>query len=251
MATIRAAHELAGQAADPLNEQTRGLQPMKEVIKYYSTGRGALACRRRVSASCARGRPREPRMQFHMAMPATTAQSAARARARMTVVIGQCRPDSRGSIHVKSSTPGVEPRSGELLSAHIDRTPRFAGMQIAARSSRPSLEKYIAFENKPGKDVNSYDEWLDYAERPARRPITWSAPARWHDPMAVVDDRCACTASPAPGHRRLDHADRTLGIPTPYDHGSREGADMLKRMPGRRSRPRLSAGDWGQAESGF
>ena len=121
----------------------------------------------------------------------------------MTVVIGQCRPDSRGSIHIKSATPGVEPAiRPNFLSAQIDRDATVAGMQIARKIvSHPSMAKYIAFENKPGKDVNSYDEWLDL--RPpatARRPTMSSAPARWAAtrwPWSTTG--CGSTASPGCG----------------------------------------------------
>ena len=52
----------------------------------------------------------------------------------MTVVIGQCRPDLRGSIHIKSATPGVEPAiRPNFLSAQIDRDATVAGMQIARK----------------------------------------------------------------------------------------------------------------------
>ena len=66
-----------------------------------------------------------------------------------------------------------------------------AGMQIARKIvSHPSMEKYIAFENKPGKDVNSYDEWLDYARQNGQTTYHVVGTCKMgSDPMAVVDDR--------------------------------------------------------------
>src|SRR5436190_19102066 len=53
----------------------------------------------------------------------------------MTVILGQCRPDSRGSIHIKSPTPGTEPAiRPNCLSAETDRDAAVAGMQIGRKS---------------------------------------------------------------------------------------------------------------------
>ncbi|GEP60868.1 GMC family oxidoreductase [Reyranella soli] len=179
-----------------LNEQTRGLSLVKEVIKYYTTGRGALALTAGVVYGFVRTRPGldSPDMQFHMAHASyDTAQKRLLEREPgMTVVIGQCRPDSRGSIHIKSATPGVEPAiRPNFLTAQIDRDATVAGMQIARKIvSHPSMEKYIAFENKPGKDVNSYDEWLDFARGNGQTTYHVCGTCKMgSDPMAVVDDR--------------------------------------------------------------
>jgi choline dehydrogenase len=179
-----------------LNEQTRGLSLVKEVLKYYTTGRGALALTAGVVYGFVRTRPGldAPDMQFHMAHASydTAQKRLLEKEPGMTVVIGQCRPDSRGSIHIKSATPGVEPAiRPNFLSAQIDRDATVAGMQIARKIvSHPSLEKYIAFENKPGKDVNSYDEWLDYARQNGQTTYHVVGTCKMgSDAMAVVDDR--------------------------------------------------------------
>ncbi len=179
-----------------LNEQTRGLNLMREVIKYYTTGRGALALTAGVVYGFVRTRPglESPDMQFHMAHASydTAQKRLLEKEPGMTVVIGQCRPDSRGSIHIRSATPGVEPAiRPNFLSAQIDRDAAVAGMQIARRIvSHPSMEKYIAFENKPGKDVNSYDEWLDFARATGQTTYHVCGTCKMgSDPMAVVDDR--------------------------------------------------------------
>jgi len=135
-----------------------------------------------------------PDMQFHMAHASyDSAQKRLLEREPgMTVVIGQCRPDSRGSIHIKSATPGMEPAiRPNFLSAQTDRDATVAGMQIARKIVyHPSLSKYIAFENKPGKDVNTYDEWLAFARANGQTTYHVVGTCKMgHDPMAVVDDR--------------------------------------------------------------
>ncbi|MFI5029862.1 MAG: GMC family oxidoreductase [Reyranellales bacterium] len=179
-----------------LNQETRGLNLVKEVLKYYTTGRGALSLTAGVVYGFVRTRPglESPDMQFHMAHASyNSAQKRLLEREPgMTVVIGQCRPDSRGSIHIKSATPGTEPAiRPNFLSAQTDRDATVAGMQIARKIvSHPSLSKYIAFENTPGDKVQSYDEWLDFARGNGQTTYHVIGTCKMgSDPMAVVDDR--------------------------------------------------------------
>ena len=133
-------------------------------------------------------------MQFHMA-PASYDSAQKRLLERepgMTVVIGQCRPDSRGSIHIKSPVPGSEPAiRPSFLSAQTDRDATVAGMQIARKiMQHPSIAKYVAFENNPGDKVQTYDEWLDFARHTGQTTYHVIGTCKMgSDPMAVVDDR--------------------------------------------------------------
>ena len=179
-----------------LNEQTRGLSLVGEVLKYYLSGKGALSLTAGVVFGFVRTRPglETPDMQFHMA-PASYDSAQKRLLERepgMTVVIGQCRPDSRGSIHIKSPTPGSEPAiRPNFLSAQIDRDATVAGMQIARKiMQNPKVAQYVAFENHPGDKVQSYDEWLDFARRTGQTTYHVIGTCKMgSDPMAVVDDR--------------------------------------------------------------
>jgi choline dehydrogenase len=179
-----------------LNQETRGLSLVKEVLKYYTMGKGALSLTAGVVYGFVRTRPglETPDMQFHMAHASyDSAQKRLLEREPgMTVVIGQCRPDSRGSIHIKSAIPGSEPAiRPNFLSAQTDRDATVAGMQIARKIvSHPSMAKYIAFENNPGDKVQSYDEWLDFARHNGQTTYHVIGTCRMgSDPMAVVDDR--------------------------------------------------------------
>ena len=179
-----------------LNERTRGLNLVKEVVRYYTSGRGALALTAGVVYGFVRTRPGldSPDMQFHMAHASyDTAQKRDLEREPgMTVVIGQCRPDSRGSIHIKSAIPGSAPSiRPNFLSAQTDRDATVAGMQIARKIvSHPSMSKYIAFENNPGDKVQSYDEWLSFARGNGQTTYHVIGTCKMgSDPMAVVDDR--------------------------------------------------------------
>jgi choline dehydrogenase len=179
-----------------LNEQTRGLALLREIARYYASGSGILTWTAGVVFGFVRTRPGldSPDMQFHMA-PASydTAQKRLLEREPgLTVVIGQCRPDSRGSIHIKSPTPGAEPAiRPNFLSAQLDRDTTVAGMQIVRKiMQQPAMAKYIAFENNPGDKVQSYDEWLDFARRSGQTTYHVIGTCKMgRDPMAVVDER--------------------------------------------------------------
>jgi choline dehydrogenase len=179
-----------------LNQETRGLALVKEVLKYYTTGRGALSLTAGVVYGFVRTRPglETPDMQFHMAHASydSAQKRLLEKEPGMTVVIGQCRPDSRGSIHIKSSTPGSEPAiRPNFLSAQTDRDATVAGMQIARKiMQHPAIAKYVAFENNPGDKVQSYDEWLDFARRTGQTTYHVIGTCKMgSDPMAVVDER--------------------------------------------------------------
>jgi len=179
-----------------LNEQTRGLALLREIARYYTSGSGILTWTAGVVFGFVRTRPGldSPDMQFHMA-PASYDTAQKRLLERdpgMTVVIGQCRPDSRGSIHIKSRAPGTEPAiRPNFLSAQLDRDTTVAGMQIVRKiMQHPAIAKYIAYENNPGDKVQSYDEWLDFARRSGQTTYHVIGTCKMgRDPMAVVDDR--------------------------------------------------------------
>jgi choline dehydrogenase len=179
-----------------LNEQTRGLGLVREVLKYYTSGSGVLTWTAGVVFGFVRTRPglETPDMQFHMA-PASYDSAQKRLLERepgMTVVIGQCRPDSRGSIHIKSATPGAEPAiRPNFLSAQTDRDATVAGMKIARKiMEHPAIARYVGYENNPGPKVQSYDEWLDFARRSGQTTYHVVGTCKMgSDPMAVVDDR--------------------------------------------------------------
>jgi choline dehydrogenase len=179
-----------------LNEQTRGVNLLREIARYYTTGSGVLTWTAGVVFGFVRTRPglESPDMQFHMA-PASYDTAQKRLLERdpgMTVVIGQCRPDSRGSIHIKSPTPGAEPAiRPNFLSAQLDRDTTVAGMQIVRKiMQNPAIAKYIAYENNPGDKVQTYDEWLDFARRNGQTTYHVCGTCKMgRDPWAVVDDR--------------------------------------------------------------
>src|SRR5260370_12808431 len=180
-----------------LNEQTRGLSLLKGIAQYYTTHSGVLTWNAGMVVGFVPTRPglETPDMQFHVLPGSYDTAAPTRLLERepgMTVILGQCRPDSRGSIHIKSPVPGTEPAIGpNCLAAQTDGDCAVAGMQIARKIMRqPAIAQYVAFETKPGDKVQSYDEWLDYARRTGTTTFHVVGTCKMgSDPMAVVDDR--------------------------------------------------------------
>ena len=112
----------------------------------------------------------------------------------MTVASWQQRPESRGYVRIRTADPFAPPEiQTNYLKAELDRRVAVAGMKLARRllASEP-LAPYTAYEDFPGPNVQSDDEFL--AAAAARGQTTFHpgctcrmSPAT--DPAAVVDDR--------------------------------------------------------------
>ncbi|XSC42645.1 GMC family oxidoreductase [Bradyrhizobium sp. RDT10] len=179
-----------------INEQARGLRLLREIVRYYVSGTGVLSRSAGPVFGFVRTRPgvQVPDAQFHVSPASYDPARLGRLERQpgMTVTNNQCRPDSRGSIHMKSLAPGSEPAiRSNFLSAETDRACTVAGMQLARKIMRhPAIAKYIAFESRPGDKVQSYDEWLDYARRTGRTMYHPVGTCKMgNDLMSVVDDR--------------------------------------------------------------
>ncbi|SPP98273.1 GMC family oxidoreductase [Bradyrhizobium vignae] len=192
------AHGLIWRVNEPItfNDQARGLRLLREIARYYVRGTGLLTR----TAGPVFGFVRTlqnleaPDLQFFMGPGSYDPARPGRLDRQpgMTVSMYRCRPDSRGSIHIKSPASGSEPAiRPNFLSTQTDRDSAVAGMQIARKiMQHPAIAKHMAFEIRPGDKVQSYDEWLDYARRAGVGFYHFVGTCKMgHDPMAVVDDR--------------------------------------------------------------
>jgi len=178
-----------------LNEQTRGMAFVKEIIKYYTQQRGVLTFTAGIVYGFVRTRPElvEPDVQYHFAHASyATAQTRILDRQPgMTLTVYQCRPDSKGSIHAKSSDPLAAPAiRPNFLSEELDRQTVVAGMKIGRRIiNNAVMDKYRAFEMNPGDKVQTDEEWLDFARMNGQTTYHVTGTCKMgSDPMAVVDD---------------------------------------------------------------
>ncbi len=179
-----------------LNEMTRGWRLGLAVAQYFLLRRGILTLGTGLSHGFVRTRPglSGPDVQYFF-MHASYANAADRRLDRepgMTVGVTQLRPESRGTIHIRSPDPAIPPAiRPNFLSVSADQQSLIEGMRIARRIiEQPAMDPFRARELNPGPDVNSDDEWLDFARRSGQtiyHPV--GTCSMGSGPEAVVDDR--------------------------------------------------------------
>ena len=111
-----------------------------------------------------------------------------------TVAVWQQRPESRGSVGLRSADPFAAPViDPNYLNAEIDRRVLLAGMKLARRLMHTEpLKPYVAREEFPGPGAKSDDELMAAARQRGTttfHPMGTSKMGPANDPMAVVDDQ--------------------------------------------------------------
>ncbi len=179
-----------------LNEQTRGIAMVRELLRYALTRRGIMTFPGGILSGYVRTRPEVagPDIQYTI-VHASFRDVKKRVfdnHPGMTIAPCQLQPESRGSIHLKSADPMAAPAiRGNFLSEGLDQRTIVAGMKIARRIvAAPALAAYAGAEMLPGDAIQSDDEWLDFARSNGNtvyHPVGTCKMGR--DAKAVVDDR--------------------------------------------------------------
>ena len=185
-----------GKLPITLNEQTRGLNFVREIMKYFVLHRGILTYTAGIVYGFVKTRPEleEPDVQYHFAHAsyATAATRILDSEPGMTMTTYQCRPESKGSIHLKSADPMADPAiRPNFLAEELDRQTVVAGMKIARKvMENAAMDKYRAFEMNPGPKVQTDAEWLEFARNNGQTTYHVMGTCKMgSDPMAVVDDQ--------------------------------------------------------------
>jgi choline dehydrogenase len=154
-----------------LNEQSRGWRLGREVLRYFLLHKGILTLGTGLAFGFVKTRPEleTPDVQFFF-MHASYANAADRKLDRkpgMTIGVTQLRPESVGSIHLKSPDPATPPAiRPNFLSTAEDCAALTGGMRIARRIvGQRALDPFRAYEMSPGTDVATDAEWLEFARR--------------------------------------------------------------------------------------
>ncbi|QRG07377.1 GMC family oxidoreductase N-terminal domain-containing protein [Xanthobacter dioxanivorans] len=179
-----------------LNEQTRGLALAKAVAQYFLTRTGILTLGTGLAHGFVKTRPElaGPDVQYFF-MHASYANAADRALDHlpgMTIGVAQLRPQSIGSIHVKSADPFEPPAiRPNFLAVPEDRDCLVEGMKIARRIvDQKAMDPYRAFEMNPGPQTQSDADWLEFARRTGQtiyHPVGTCSMGT--GPQAVVDPK--------------------------------------------------------------
>ncbi len=102
----------------------------------------------------------------------------------------QLRPESQGSVRIRSADPVVEPTiRPNYLSADQDRRTAVAIVRYLRRLySQPALQEYVAEESFPGSGVTADDEILDVVRRTGNAMFHAAGTCKMgQDRLAVVD----------------------------------------------------------------
>ncbi|MDC1406846.1 GMC family oxidoreductase N-terminal domain-containing protein [Candidatus Puniceispirillum sp.] len=152
-----------------LNNHAHGLGLATEILRYGLTRRGLLSLPAGVLSGFVRSREGlvGPDIQYHIAH-ASFANPAKRVFDKfpgMTFGPCQLRPESRGSVHIKSSDPMMAPEIQQnYLSCDEDCRVHVAGMKIAREIMQSDhMAPLVEAEMRPGKDLDSDDALLAYA----------------------------------------------------------------------------------------
>lgn len=109
-----------------------------------------------------------------------------------TISVSPLRPDSRGSVRIRSADPGEAPAiSYNFLTVESDRRTVIDGLKIVRQlGSARAMQPYVQSEHAPGKRADSDEHWLNYAREVGGTVYHPTSTCRMgQDAHAVVDER--------------------------------------------------------------
>jgi choline dehydrogenase len=165
-------------------------------MKYVMNGRGMLTYAASLIAASVKVLPEsatpDAQILFASASYAPGSKRELDTRPGMTSGVWQMRPESRGYVEARSADPREQPAiNPAYLVEDRDRRTIVAGLRtVRDWFNTEALKPYLVAESMPGPDVQTDDEFLDYARRVGTTVFHATCSCRMGpDPMAVVDDR--------------------------------------------------------------
>jgi choline dehydrogenase len=172
--------------------------PLRRVMagaQYAALRKGPLTIAAGTSGAFFRTSPRlaTPDIQIHF-LPFSTDKMGEKLHAfsGFTASVCQLRPESRGSLRIKSADPMVPPEIRiNYLATETDRAAFVEGLKILRRIlGAPALEPYVVEELDPGPKVSTDAELLQYCRQRGSTIYHPTSTCRMgNDLLAVVDQR--------------------------------------------------------------
>jgi choline dehydrogenase len=164
-------------------------------LRYAAFRSGPLTIAAGTSGAFFRTNPRlaTPDIQIHF-LPFSTDKMGEKLHpfSGFTASVCQLRPESRGSLKIRSADPAAPPEIRvNYLASEVDRTTNVEGLKILRKILRaPALEPYVAEEVDPGDKVTSDEALLAYCRARGTTIYHPTSTCRMgNDPLAVVDQR--------------------------------------------------------------
>src|SRR6476660_6850836 len=179
------------------NHKARGLGAVGEALKYITTGGGFFSLPSAPLLAFLRTRPElaSPDVQMHLVPYAIKDPKTRKLQdfPSMTIACYQLRPESLGSIHIRSADPNAQPAIRfNFLSDTIDQRAMVDGFRMIRRlvEAKP-LDALRGEEYSPGKSVKSDEEILTYIRGNAHTAYHPIGTCRMgpEGPRTVVDER--------------------------------------------------------------
>jgi choline dehydrogenase len=172
--------------------------PVKRVmagVRYALARSGPLTIAAGTSGAFFKTNPRlaSPDIQIHF-IPFSTDKMGENLHAfsGFTASVCQLRPESRGSLRIRSADPAAPPEIRiNYLATETDRAAFIDGMRILRKIlAAPALKAYCHEEVYPGEKVTSDEDLLDFCRKTGSTVYHPTSTCRMgNDPLAVVDQR--------------------------------------------------------------
>ena len=184
-----------------VNELSRGWRLVREAVRYAVSRRGLLTLSAAHIQAYVRTRPGldGPDVQFHI-LPGTMDVDKYTLEGKMelerlpglTIAPCQLRPESRGTIHIKTGDPFDRPAiRPNYLADPMDQTTTVEGLKWGRKiAAQAALAPWVAGEILPTTAVATDAELLAYAQASGStlyHPVGTAQMGRASDPMTVVD----------------------------------------------------------------
>src|ERR1700688_1375922 len=164
-------------------------------LRYVAFRTGPLSIAAGTSGAFFKTNPRlsTPDVQIHF-LPFSTDKMGEKLHSfsGFTASVCQLRPESRGSLRIRSADPAAPPEIRiNYLATETDRTTNVEGLKILRKILHaPALAPFVVEEVDPGKKVSSDEELLAYCRRRGSTIYHPTSTCRMgSDPLAVVDQR--------------------------------------------------------------
>jgi choline dehydrogenase len=164
-------------------------------LRYAAFRKGPLTIAAGTSGAFFKTSPRlaTPDIQIHF-LPFSTDKMGEKLHSfsGFTASVCQLRPESRGSLRIKSADPKVAPEIRiNYLATETDRTAFIEGVKILRRIlAAPALEPYVVDELYPGSKVVSDEDILAFCRQTGSTVYHPTSTCRMgNDQLAVVDQR--------------------------------------------------------------
>jgi choline dehydrogenase len=164
-------------------------------LRYAAFRTGPLSIAAGTSGAFFKTNPRlsTPDVQIHF-LPFSTDKMGEKLHSfsGFTASVCQLRPESRGSLRIRSADPAAAPEIRiNYLATDVDRTTNVEGLKILRKILRaPALKPYVVDEVDPGAKVSTDEELLNYCRQRGSTIYHPTSTCRMGgDPLAVVDQR--------------------------------------------------------------